>query len=160
MITHYNDLYHFTLAIYKRWWQSIIISFIHWLQYIIILSLSCHHISEFCDVQVSMCIILDSVNITLYFFRTKEQKNHLFIHLNLCIALALGLVVFIAGIERATDNEASVTAIVISMLTVPFQYLGCLQGCSCPVAVFLHICFLLDVVWRSNAVHDVSHCLR
>ena len=39
------------------------------------------------------------------YIRTKENKNHLFIHLNLCIALALGLVAFIAGIENATSNE-------------------------------------------------------
>ena len=32
----------------------------------------------------------------------------MFIHLNLCIALALGLVVFIAGIESATTNEVCV----------------------------------------------------
>ena len=35
----------------------------------------------------------------------KKYKNHLYVHLNLCIALALGLLVFIAGIENATSNE-------------------------------------------------------
>ena len=39
------------------------------------------------------------------YVRAKHNKTHLFIHLNLCIALALGLVVFIAGIENATSNE-------------------------------------------------------
>ena len=31
----------------------------------------------------------------------------MFIHLNLCIALALGLIAFIAGIENATDDRVS-----------------------------------------------------
>ena len=39
--------------------------------------------------------------------RTKKTKNLLFIHLNLCTALALGLLVFISGIEGASDNKAS-----------------------------------------------------
>ena len=37
--------------------------------------------------------------------RSRDKINHMFIHLNLCTALALGLVVFIAGIESATSNE-------------------------------------------------------
>ena len=42
----------------------------------------------------------------LHFIRTKDRKvNYLFVHLNLCIALALGLVVFISGIETAVNNE-------------------------------------------------------
>ena len=42
----------------------------------------------------------------LHFIRTKDKKvNYLFVHLNLCIALALGLVVFISGIETAVNNE-------------------------------------------------------
>ena len=49
----------------------------------------------------------------MYYFitRTRDKINHLFIHLNLCIALALGIVVFIAGIENATNNEARVNII-------------------------------------------------
>ena len=44
--------------------------------------------------------------IMLHFIRTKDKKvNYLFVHLNLCIALALGLVVFISGIETAVNNE-------------------------------------------------------
>ena len=44
-------------------------------------------------------------------YRSKDKINHLFIHLNLCIALALGLVVFVAGIENATINEACVVVV-------------------------------------------------
>jgi len=39
--------------------------------------------------------------------RTKDRFNHLFIHLNLSIALALGLVVFLAGIENATEYQVN-----------------------------------------------------
>ena len=40
-------------------------------------------------------------------FRQKKKVNNLFIHLNLCIALTLGLIVFIAGIETATKYRVS-----------------------------------------------------
>jgi len=40
--------------------------------------------------------------------RKKEKINHPYIHLNLCIALALGLVVFLAGIEPATEYQVSI----------------------------------------------------
>ena len=36
-----------------------------------------------------------------------KNINHLFIHLNLCIALALGLIVFIGGIENAVGNQVA-----------------------------------------------------
>ena len=32
------------------------------------------------------------------------QKLHNFVHLNLCIALALGLLLFLTGIQTATAN--------------------------------------------------------
>ena len=48
----------------------------------------------------------------LHTFRIRKKTNHLFVHLNLCIVLALGLVVFIAGIETATDNEVGVYNII------------------------------------------------
>ena len=41
----------------------------------------------------------------MHCIRAKDKPNHLFVHLNLCIALAMGLVVFIAGIENATTNK-------------------------------------------------------
>ena len=50
-----------------------------------------------------------------HFIRTRDKKvNYLFVHLNLCIALALGLVVFISGIETAVNNE--VTSYIDDML--------------------------------------------
>ena len=48
-------------------------------------------------------------NILFALYRTRNKVNHLFVHLNLCIALALGVLVFIAGIESATSNEACAT---------------------------------------------------
>ena len=82
-------------------------------------------------------------------YRAKKKTSHLFVHLNLCIALALGVLVFIAGIESATNNEACDT--IMATFTTNFvyiinKYLGWLQICSSTVAVFVHICFLLDVV--------------
>ena len=39
--------------------------------------------------------------------RTKDNRNHLFIHLNLCVALSLGLIVFTTGIDNAKNNEVN-----------------------------------------------------
>ena len=76
--------------------------------------------------------------------RAKENGNHLFIHLNLCIALALGLVVFIAGIENATSNEVAMFHYYYAVYYA--HCLDCLQVCSSTLTVFIHISFLLDVV--------------
>ena len=35
------------------------------------------------------------------------QKLHNFVHLNLCIALSLGLLLFLTGVQTATANEVS-----------------------------------------------------
>jgi len=41
----------------------------------------------------------------LHFFRKELiQKLHNFVHLNLCIALSLGLLFFLTGIQTATAN--------------------------------------------------------
>ena len=71
------------------------------------MSLCFHHITELYYLQVSSKMFYYA---SRHFntLRTKENKTHLFIHLNLCIALALGLVVFIAGIENATNNEVTI----------------------------------------------------
>ena len=47
------------------------------------------------------------VVVIFHCIRTKDNRNHLFIHLNLCIALSLGLVVFITAIENASNNEVT-----------------------------------------------------
>ena len=39
--------------------------------------------------------------------KTLLRGIHNFIHLNLAIALLMGMLVFVGGIERATENEVS-----------------------------------------------------
>jgi len=78
--------------------------------------------------------------------KTPSKRNPILIHLNLCIALALGLVVFVSGIETATDNEACILMVLIHVVIFVCIALGCLQVCGSTVAVFIHICFLLDVM--------------
>ena len=76
--------------------------------YITGMSLYFHHIFELHNLQVSLKRNVNlQLDVLFHWIRTNGNKNHLFIHLNLCIALALGLVVFIAGIENATSNEVS-----------------------------------------------------
>jgi len=43
--------------------------------------------------------------------RKKQKNNVVFIHLNLCIALALALLVFVAGIETAKDSKVHNSAV-------------------------------------------------
>ncbi|XP_065911124.1 latrophilin-like protein LAT-2 [Dysidea avara] len=61
-----------------------------------------------------VCLCLSIVILTYVLFRTKDKKNNVFIHLNLCIALALGLIVFVSGIETATEYRAS--CIIVAVL--------------------------------------------
>ena len=75
----------------------------------------------------------------------KDNKNNLFIHLNLCIALALGIVVFIGGIENATTTEVPMHMFYENLLIIGYES-GKLQGGSGTLTLFFHICFLLDVV--------------
>jgi len=39
------------------------------------------------------------------------------------------------------------------------NFLGYLQVCGSTIAVFIYICFLLDVMWRSITLHDVGDCV-
>ncbi|XP_065904876.1 latrophilin-like protein LAT-2 [Dysidea avara] len=61
-----------------------------------------------------VCLCLSVVILTYVLFRTKDKKNNVFVHLNLCIALALGLIVFVSGIETATEYRAS--CIIVAVL--------------------------------------------
>jgi len=58
--------------------------------------------------------------ILLYFLLRKtafkEMQN--MIHLNLSLALLLGLIVFVSGIETASDNKVSILATTDSIHTV------------------------------------------
>ncbi|XP_065905683.1 latrophilin-like protein LAT-2 isoform X2 [Dysidea avara] len=61
-----------------------------------------------------VCLCLSIVILTYVLFRTKDKKNNVFIHLNVCIALALGLIVFVSGIETATEYRTS--CIIVAVL--------------------------------------------
>ena len=54
-------------------------------------------------------VFYDSLLFLIY-CRTKDKKNNVFIHLNVCIALALGLIVFVSGIETATEYRVGINA--------------------------------------------------
>ena len=90
----------------SSWW-SIVNNFIHWMFYITSMSLYFHYILELYNPPVSLKKLLTLKVTPLLCIRIKDNKNHLFVHLNLCIALALCLVVFITGIENATNNEVT-----------------------------------------------------
>ncbi|XP_065909246.1 uncharacterized protein [Dysidea avara] len=54
-----------------------------------------------------VCLVLSIILLTIVTLRKRDKINHPFIHLNLCIALALGLLVFVAGIDTATEYRPS-----------------------------------------------------
>ena len=57
------------------------------------------HVSDIYSSLLSVAIHV------LFSNRKKQTNNVVFIHLNLCIALALALLVFVAGIETAKDSK-------------------------------------------------------
>ena len=90
-----------------------------------------------------------TLNLLYYIRRTKERITYLFIHLNLCISLALGLVAFIGGIEGATEHDVCSYSYISYHVTSKNDYyncLGCLHNCSGVATIFIDICVLLDVV--------------
>lgn len=56
--------------------------------------------------------IFNIYNVCILYRKPPNKRNPIIIHLNLCIALALGIIVFVSGIETATDNEACVVIII------------------------------------------------
>ncbi|XP_065906698.1 uncharacterized protein [Dysidea avara] len=75
-----------------------------------------------------VCLCLAIVILAYVILNTKDRINHLFIHLNLSIALALGLVVFLAGIETATEYRGTcimVAALLQYFFTSAFCWMLC-----------------------------------
>ena len=50
--------------------------------------------------------------------KTLLRGIHNFIHLNLAIALLMGLLVFVGGIERATEHEVSTSYLVLCLISL------------------------------------------
>ena len=95
----------------------------------------CFHITpELYNLQVSLTLWK-----VFYFscIRATDGKNHLFIHLNLCIALALALVVFVVGIENASSNEACAPMYITIHDISVFSTLARLQQHSYSICLYL-----------------------
>ena len=83
------------------------------------------------------------------------MKLHNFVHLNLCIALALGLLLFLTGIQTATGNIVRLTSKLINCMQVHHHYCThhsplykrILQGACKFIAVLLHYFFLATFTW-------------
>ena len=70
---------------------------------------------------------------------------HNFVHLNLTIALAIALIVFIAGMETARGSNVSIyTGTVLVKCCI--HCTGLLHNCCWSIALLFHICLHLDVV--------------
>ena len=103
------------MCLYIGKWLCIIADIIHWMWNISCVSLPIHNFAGLCCYTVSAYLVVSSLVTLLH--RKKDKINHSFIHLNLCIALALGLAVFLGGIETATEYQVStpLTSIVVLM---------------------------------------------
>ena len=82
-------------------------------------------------------------------------KLHNFVHLNLCIALASGLFLFLTGIQTATGNIVRLTSNEINCMQVYHHYcthhpplcICILQGACKFIAFLLHYFFLATFTW-------------
>ena len=75
------------------------------------------------------------------------REIHNFMHLNLAIALLLSLIVFVSGIENATNSEVSPVNITIARCIISYILtIGWLYNSSCFVTLFPYRCVLLDAV--------------
>ena len=53
----------------------------------------------------------------VYFYRRELiERIHNFVHLNLCIALSLGLFFFLTGMQTATSNSVSYTGALVEVI--------------------------------------------
>ena len=81
-----------------------------------------------------------------------------FNHINLSIALLVGLIIFVSGIETATDNRVRDFKLVDCNFITCFS-IGWLSCHSHLASLFFLGSIQLDVVWRNNAVHLAKFCL-
>ena len=65
------------------------------------------------ELYMYVCVIV--VLHTTYFRKTAFKGKHNLVHLNLCVALLLALIVFVSGIETATESEVSLILLLIDM---------------------------------------------
>ena len=87
---------------------------VHWLQHFLPLLGWCCHILLVLEVgkdRVYLSIEWSLTNVFLCCRKELIQKVHNFVHLNLCIALALGLLLFLTGVQTATANEVGLSLI-------------------------------------------------
>ena len=75
-----------------------------------------------------------------------------FIHLNLSIALLLGLITFVSGIETASEHRVSDNVISYTCRSC-FVLLGKLSCCGYTASLFLHGSILLDACRRSVTIY-------
>lgn len=79
---------------------------LHWLQYINSLLASINNSTKFLHVQVKLLISkLTAFKECNCLCRKILKGSHIFVHLNLCIALLLGNTVFVSGVDTATSNR-------------------------------------------------------
>ena len=67
----------------------------------------------FLDIEVIIGLDIALINLTMLLMFRKELliKVHSFIHLNLCISLLLGYLVFLSGVETAVANKVHLSFI-------------------------------------------------
>ena len=73
-----------------------------------------------------------------------NQTQH-FVHLNLSIALLLGLIIFVSGIETANKYRVSDKILLQRYVDLIFVPLGKLSNCGYTASLFLYVSILLDV---------------
>ena len=89
-----------------------------------------------------------------------NQVQH-YVHFNLSLSLLLGLIVFVSGIETATDSDVSLcrfTDIILACLYI-FIIVGWLYNCSNTSALLFSSSILLDALWRPLNTFVTLFCI-
>jgi hypothetical protein len=94
--------------------------------------------------SISLVCLLISIIFFISLRKELIKRLHNFVHLNLCIALACGLIVFIGGMEHATSIQ--VACVIVSVLQHYF-FLAAFSWMLCE-AVMIYV--LLVRVFRAN----------
>ena len=105
------------------------------------------------------CVLLTYISLSRFFRKRIFNKIQHFVHFNLSLSLLMGLIVFVAGIEAANDNEVSsmmhtttrlhnyVTHYIANYVSCYLNLCtGSLQVCSLFTSLYILVCLLLDVV--------------
>ncbi|XP_065909460.1 uncharacterized protein [Dysidea avara] len=96
-----------------------------------------------CSISI-VCLLLSIFILGVFMYKNYLKGTHVFIHLNLCIALLLGNIVFVSGVDFASDNRGPCVVVAV-LLHYLFTSAFCWMLCE---GVILYL--MLVVVFNNR----------